>query len=76
MSTPNYTREQVVALRALRDRLRSAKYNWEIRQLLKNTSTATGIKQMQLVEWQDEQNDRKNLLHWLVDERAESRYFL
>ncbi|KAK3399936.1 hypothetical protein B0T20DRAFT_496119 [Sordaria brevicollis] len=71
MSPPTYTREQIVALRTLRSRLRSAKYNWEIRQLLRNTGTATGLKLMQLVEWQDGQDGKKNLLHWLVEEGAE-----
>ncbi|EGO58854.1 hypothetical protein NEUTE1DRAFT_99055 [Neurospora tetrasperma FGSC 2508] len=71
MATPNYTPEQISALRALRDRLRSAQYTWEVRQLLKNTASATGIKQLQLVQWQDGDNNRKNLLHFLVDERLE-----
>ncbi|KAJ4392534.1 hypothetical protein N0V85_006980 [Neurospora sp. IMI 360204] len=71
MATPNYTPEQISALRSLRHRLRSAKYDWEVRQLLKNTASATGLKQVQLVQWQDGDNNRKNLLHWLVDERLE-----
>ncbi|CCC09101.1 hypothetical protein SMACR_03070 [Sordaria macrospora] len=71
MATPNYTSEQISALRALRARLRSAKYDWEVRQLLKNTATATGLRQLQLVEWQDGDDNRKNLLHCLVDERLE-----
>ncbi|KAK3502447.1 hypothetical protein B0T13DRAFT_500743 [Neurospora crassa] len=49
MVTPNYTPEQISALRALRDRLRSAQYTWEVRQLLKNTASATGLKQLQLM---------------------------
>ena len=73
MATPNYTSEQIAALRALRARLRSAKYDWEVRQLLKNTATATGLRQLQLVEWQDGDDNRKNLLHCLVDERLESK---
>ncbi|EAA32489.1 hypothetical protein GE21DRAFT_5527 [Neurospora crassa] len=71
MATPNYTPEQISALRALRDRLRSAQYTWEVRQLLKNAANATGLKQLQLVQWQDGDNNRKNLLHFLVDERLE-----
>lgn len=74
MATPNlYTPEQISALRSLRHRLSSAKYNWEVRQLLKNTASATGLKQVQLVQWQDGDNNRKNLLHYLVDERIESK---
>lgn len=73
MATPTYTPEQISALRSLRDRLRSAQYAWEVRQLLKNTASATGLNQLQLVQWQDGDNHRKNLLHFLVDERLESR---
>ncbi|KAK3956642.1 hypothetical protein QBC32DRAFT_202439 [Pseudoneurospora amorphoporcata] len=71
MATPNYTSDQISALRTLRARLRSAKYDWEVRQLLKNTATAAGLKQLKLVQWQDEEDNRKNLLHWLVDGRLE-----
>ena len=72
-----YTPTQTRALRALRSRLRTAKYDWGVRQILKNTATATGItEQIQLVKWQDEEDNNKNLLHWLVEERVESRYMI
>ncbi|KAK1780227.1 hypothetical protein QBC45DRAFT_373165 [Copromyces sp. CBS 386.78] len=71
MASPNYTPDQISALRTLRARLRSAKYDWEVRQLLKNTATAAGLEQLQLVQWQDEEDNRKNLLHWVVDGRLE-----